>query len=192
MLTYKDIQSANEGIKTIDVKGKSYVMVNDRVKGFRKVLPGGSIITEIIRDDDEKVIMTAKVFDGDNLLATGTAFELKSASFINKTSYIENCETSAVGRALGFLGIGIDDSMGSADELANAITQQGEIKKQETEKKQIDITKSQALYDRCRAEGVDVLKVCELYKVESLIRLTEKQHANIIKNWEQVKERCGN
>jgi hypothetical protein len=58
------------------------------------------------------------------LVATAHAYEKEGSSFINKTSYIENCETSAVGRALGMYGIGIDTSLASADEVANAVTQQ--------------------------------------------------------------------
>lgn len=187
MLTNEDIKKANDGIKTIDVKGKKYVMVNERVRAFRNILPGGSIVTEIIRDDDEKVIMCAKVYDGDNLLATGTAFEMKDSSFINKTSYIENCETSAVGRALGFLGIGIDDSMGSADEIANAIQNQNE----DIGKKVISEIKAQALYERCLVEGVDTNKLCQLHKIDSITKLTEAQHSGIINNWERVKATCG-
>jgi hypothetical protein len=57
-------------------------------------------------------------------LATGYAQEKESSSFINKTSYIENCETSAVGRALGFCGFGIDVSVASYEEVANAINNQ--------------------------------------------------------------------
>jgi hypothetical protein len=56
--------------------------------------------------------MKASIFDkNDRLIATGTAYEKESSSFINKTSFIENCETSAWGRALGNLGIGIDNSI---------------------------------------------------------------------------------
>ena len=59
-----------------------------------------------------------------SILGTGTAYEKEGSSFINKTSYIENCETSAVGRALGFAGFGIDTSIASAEEVMNAQYQQ--------------------------------------------------------------------
>ena len=55
---------------------------------------------------------------------TGIAYEKEGASFINKTSALENCETSSVGRALGFLNIGIDTSIATAEEVGNAIHQQ--------------------------------------------------------------------
>ena len=58
--------------------------------------------------------------------ATGHAEEYMGSSYINKTSFIENCETSAIGRALGLLGIGIDTSIASAEEVSNAISNQKE------------------------------------------------------------------
>ena len=59
-----------------------------------------------------------------NVLATGHASEKDGSSFINKTSALENAETSAVGRALGILGIGIDTSIASAEEVGNAVQNQ--------------------------------------------------------------------
>jgi hypothetical protein len=72
-------------------------------------------------------VFKASVFDNDEdtlLLGTGHAYEKESSSFINKTSYIENCETSAVGRALAMAGFGIDTSIASAEEVGNAINNQ--------------------------------------------------------------------
>jgi hypothetical protein len=59
-----------------------------------------------------------------SIVAQGHAHEEKTASSINKTSYVENCETSAVGRALAMLGIGIDTSIASANEVEEAIAKQ--------------------------------------------------------------------
>lgn len=119
------LQNANEQLKTIDVKGKNYVQVNERVKAFRMICPNGCISSEIVSLEDGVVTMKATVTDEDGkILGTGFAQEKETSSFINKTSFIENCETSAVGRALGFAGIGIDGSMASADEVANAMLNQ--------------------------------------------------------------------
>lgn len=124
-ITYEQIKAVNEVLDKLPVKGKGYVQVNERIKGFRQLFPNGCIETEILEMSDGIVTMKATVSDGEgNVLGTGLAQEKESASFINKTSYIENCETSAVGRALGFVGIGVDGSMASADEVANAILQQ--------------------------------------------------------------------
>jgi hypothetical protein len=57
-------------------------------------------------------------------VAQGTAQEDKSSSRINQTSYVENCETSAVGRALAMLGIGIETSIASSNEVSMAIAKQ--------------------------------------------------------------------
>ena len=70
----------------------------------------------------------AKVIVDDVLVATGNAYEKEASTFINKTSYIENCETSAIGRALGVYGIGIDASLASAEEVVNAVNNQESTK----------------------------------------------------------------
>ena len=66
----------------------------------------------------------AMAISNGNVLATGHASEKDGSSFINKTSALENAETSAVGRALGILGIGIDSSIASAEEVGNAVKNQ--------------------------------------------------------------------
>ena len=127
MITKDTLKKANEGLPTIDQKGKGYVMVNERVKAFRSIEPDGAIVTEwLLLDFDRGVAVSqTTIYDSNGQkLATGTAYEKEGAGFVNKTSFIENCETSSVGRALGFLSIGIDDSMASADEVANAMKQQ--------------------------------------------------------------------
>lgn len=89
------------------------------------VYPSGDIDTELLSNSDGVCIFKAFVRNEEGkLLGTGTAQEKENSSFINKTSYIENCETSAVGRALGMAGFGIDTSIASAEEVANAVTQQ--------------------------------------------------------------------
>ena len=113
-------------MKSVDIKGKQYIMVNERIKEFRKQHPNGQILTQIMANADGQVMFQAKVMVEGVLVATGHAYEKEASSFINKTSYIENCETSAIGRALGVYGIGIDASIASAEEVANAVTQQKE------------------------------------------------------------------
>ena len=141
-ITFEDIQKANETIITTDIKGKDYAEVNQRIKVFRMLYPEGLIETEMISNENGVCIFRAKIYDDRyNLLATGTAYEKENSTFINKTSYIENCETSAVGRALGMCGIGIDTSVASADEVQNAIANQEEATIQtEEEAKQYIIT----------------------------------------------------
>lgn len=128
-ITFEMIQKANETIKTTDIKGKDYAEVNQRIKAFRMVYPAGTIETALISNENGVCIFKAEVYDEkNNLLATGTAYEKENSTFINKTSYIENCETSAVGRALGLCGFGIDTSVASAEEVQNAIANQEKTK----------------------------------------------------------------
>jgi len=112
-------------LKTVNIKGKEYVEVNQRIKAFREMYPNGSIMTEIISHQDGVCVIKAIVILDNQVRATGHAYEKEGSTFINKTSYIENAETSAIGRALGCMGIGIDTSVASVEEVANAIKQQG-------------------------------------------------------------------
>ena len=128
MITFEQIKQANEALQTMDVKGRPYVEVNQRIKAFRMCFPNGSISTEILFLADGIVTMRATVCNEDGqVLGTGTAQEKETSSYINKTSYIENCETSAVGRALGMCGFGIDTSVASAEEVQNAIHNQEKV-----------------------------------------------------------------
>ena len=128
-MTYEDIRKANETIKTKDISGKEYAEVNQRIKAFRMVYPQGFIRTDMVSLDNGFVIFRAEVGYTELtqdyrtieiVLGTGYAYEKENSTFINKTSFIENCETSAVGRALGMCGFGIDTSVCSAEELQNA------------------------------------------------------------------------
>lgn len=134
-MTYEEIVKANSTIKTTDIKGKDYAEVNQRIKAFRMVYPTGRITTTMLRNENGVCVFYAQVGFYDAVgeykeLGTGTAQEKEDSSFINKTSYIENCETSAVGRALGMCGFGIDTSIASYEEVVNAIEQQDKTKAQ--------------------------------------------------------------
>lgn len=121
MANFDDIKKANESINPMNIKGKEYAPVNERIKAYRMVYPSGTILTEIVKDDDVKIIMRATIYgERGEILATGTAEEVRGSSNINRTSALENCETSAVGRALGLAGFGIDTSVASYEEVENA------------------------------------------------------------------------
>lgn len=153
MITAIDIQSVNKAVKNIEVKGKPYVCAFARVAAFRAICPEGSITTEIVSMDDGVVTMKATVKDETGrVLSTGYAQEKESSTYINKTSYIENCETSAVGRALGMLGIGVDQAMASAEEVANAINQQEQMKTPATEEEIKTLT---ALFKKAECDPVN-------------------------------------
>ena len=111
-------------MKTINIKGKEYVEVNERIKYFRENYDNTAILTYLLSDIDDKCTFKAEILVDGECVAVGHAYEVEGSSFINKTSYIENCETSAVGRCLGFLNIGLVGSIATADEVSNAIHQQ--------------------------------------------------------------------
>tara|TARA_R100000655_G_scaffold78074_2_gene117487 strand:- start:111 stop:455 length:345 start_codon:yes stop_codon:yes gene_type:complete len=112
-------------MKTVDIKGKKYVTVNERLKYFRQHFAGYSLTSEITHLNENGVIIRASLKNNEDIeVASGYAHEKQNSSFINKTSFIENCETSAWGRALANFGIGVDETVASADEVANAIKNQ--------------------------------------------------------------------
>ncbi len=113
--------------KTTNIKGKDYVEVNQRLLYFRKeaTYEGWSIESELVDLQPDRCCIRAVIRDADGRIrATGHAHEDRTSSMINKTSYVENCETSAFGRALAALGIGIETSIASANEVSMAIAKQ--------------------------------------------------------------------
>ena len=109
-------------MKSIDIKGKAYVPVNERVKHFHANYANWYINTQVLEVSDAHVLIKASVFDDKGVMrSTGHAYE-RAVGNINTTSHVENGETSAVGRALGLLGIGIEQAFASSNEVVNAVT----------------------------------------------------------------------
>ena len=182
MATFADLQRANEQITTTNIKGKEYAEVNQRIKAFRMVYPDGWIKTRIFKLENGMCVITATcgctVLDVDGCaeeitLGSGTAYEMESSSFINKTSYIENCETSAVGRALGMAGFGIDTSVCSAEELSNAQLQQEANE---------PIKKSQVktLTELADKVGSDIKDICGYFNVDSIEKMTAQDYGKCL------------
>lgn len=163
----EEIKKANESIKATTLKNKNgnkvgdYVEVNQRIKAFRQVYPTGTISTDIVSLENGVVMMKTTVLDDNGkTLATGLAYEKESSSFINKTSFIENCETSAIGRALGFCGFGVDSSVASAEEVENAIINQG---------KQVNQGSQGRSERKASPKQIEILK--KIYKGDNLDKL---------------------
>ena len=140
-IKYEDIKQANDATSQTDIRGKKYTEVSERIKAFRMVFPEGFIIDQMVSNENGVCIFKAEVGfyaeDGERrVLGTGWAYEKETSSFINKTSYIENGDTSAVGRALGMAGFGIDTSIASAEEVQNAIENQKPKERKEQEQKE--------------------------------------------------------
>ena len=183
-VTFQDIDNANKLLSTTDIKGKSYIEVNQRIKAFRMVYPTGTIQTEMLSNENGVCIFKATVGNENVILGTGTAYEKDNSSFINKTSYIENCETSAVGRALGMAGFGIDTSIASAEEVQNAIMQQDDDKV-------IDKSQVQALNKSIENANIkdDVVElILGQYGYTSTSEIKIKHYMDIVNDFKSRKE----
>ena len=179
MIKFEDIAKANKQLVGTDVKGKNYIEVNQRIKAFRMVYPNGSITTEIVSLENGIVTMKTTVRDDEGkILATGYAYEKENSTFINKTSFIENCETSAVGRALGMCGFGIDTSVASYEEVANAQENQKQQEQPKQQPKKSGVNK-QKLIDYCKANNIDLKEIAKQYKLNG--QVTEERFAEVLK-----------
>lgn len=107
-------------MKTIDIRGKSYVPVVERVKEFHKLYPEGHIITDIESNDETRVIVRAEVKLGSRTFIGHSQAEWGKGMMGGVA--LEVAETSAIGRALGFANIGLIDGIASADEMRKAKT----------------------------------------------------------------------
>lgn len=115
-------QKQNNG--KVNIHGREYETVALRVQKFKSAYPHHALTTEVLSRDEDCVVMKASIFSPEGrLIATGHAEEYRKASTINKTSALENAETSAIGRALAAFGLG-GTEFATADEVANAISQQ--------------------------------------------------------------------
>lgn len=130
-MEYSRIKEVNERLKpmTIERKDKKtgkvtqkdYNTVDQRILGFRELFPNGAIQTEIITFEGNSILMKATAFDDEGkIIATGHAHEKQDASYINETSFVENCETSAIGRCIGNIGIGLTEGLASLEEIQAA------------------------------------------------------------------------
>jgi len=114
-------------MKTINIKGKEYITVNERLKHFRTepTFKGWQISEQLVHIDEKEGIFKVTISDTKGVeMASAHSQEYRDSSYINKTSFVENGFTSALGRALGYLGIGIDTSIASANEVQNAVKNQ--------------------------------------------------------------------
>ena len=114
-------------MKKINIIGKEYITVNERLIYFRTKdeFKGYGIKEDIVSIDDTEGIFKVTIYDSNGEpIVSAHAQEYRDSSYINKTSFVENGFTSALGRALGYLGIGIDTSIASANEVQNAVTNQ--------------------------------------------------------------------
>lgn len=181
--------------KAIDIKGKKYVLVSDRIIYFNEQYPGGSITTDLVSDSEsDQIIIKATIYPRGigkvetqglpvEQMFTGYSQAIKGDGFINKTAALENAETSAVGRALAMMGIGVIDSVASVDEINKAQGSTGQRATKYATQKQIEWMLDEA---EKKSGTEDVHKWVEnlltipvnqvpIYKVQDAIALIRKQ-----------------
>lgn len=196
---------ADNGI--VNIHGKQYQTVALRVKNFREAHPGFTLSTEVLHRDAEIVVMKASILDdAGRLIATGHSEEKRAASTINKTSALENAETSAIGRALAAFGLG-GTEFATADEVANAITQQrgpsGPIPANHgagddlevTQKQMVELTRDRVAEALAAGKDFDAYSLCESLTDEMLHEklylwslLDSKQRSAIKKQADKAKQ----
>lgn len=134
-------------MKTVNIKGKDYVPVNERLIYFTKHYPNGSIRNSVQVIDGDRIIATCEVYPDiadERRCFVANAMEVIGDGYINKQSALENAETSAVGRALGMMGIGVDLSVATSDEIYKANAGE-EAQKQAIENAKIAIERCNSL-----------------------------------------------
>lgn len=116
--------------KAVKIKTRDYVLVKDRVLYFNENYENGYINTCVESDNGKEIIFKATVTpnaDKPDRVFTGFASGVRGGSGVDSTSAVENAETSAVGRALAMMGIGVIESIASADEVRKAENQGSRI-----------------------------------------------------------------
>ena len=169
MITKEKLAAANSSLKMMDIGDSKYATAAARINAFREICPDGCIDTTVCDVDEEHVLIQCKVYDENgHQLSSGTAKEDRNAADelsdrekkrlkINLTSYVENCETSAVGRALANLGIGSKENVASAEELAEALLRQ-----------QTMLTGKRLLTIYCDEHALDASKVAKEHGLDTV------------------------
>ena len=102
----------------------NYETVEDRIDSFYTDNQDGRILTEIHTLSADKVIFKALVYVGEILVSTGFAYEKEGSTPVNKTSHIENAETSAIGRALANYNYAKKGARPSREEMQKVVRMQ--------------------------------------------------------------------
>jgi len=182
-------------LKTIPIGKSEYVQVDERLRAFHKYYDG-HIETEVLERDTckdqlsgkqaERYVVVARVYpysfdmEADehtrSRFYSGSASEISTQGFINKTSALENCETSAIGRALGIMGIGLDNGVASYQEVKQAKKAQDQAMARSTDYSRVDkkvntavklklISNEQKIeYMKKRSEGMLIIDLLEMEK----------------------------
>lgn len=183
---------AMDGVSTLNethgVKqkgGKQYTEVAKRVEVFRREFGGEyGIETNIILNDGNAVVIKAEITTADGfVVGSGIAEEIRGSSYITKTSAVEVCETSAIGRALASLGLH-GGQYASANEMVGVERKKEAISQRRIETPQERGIKLMKFIETATADNFDAMfdKAFNLIKE---IAETDKEFSNKISSaWE--------
>jgi len=165
-------------IPTVNIKGKKYSTVNERHKHLLQYFPEARFNEEVLFHDVDRVIVKTELYISDTIYAVGTAEEFRESSFINKTSALENCSSSALGRCLAAFGLS-GSEYASAEELTNALINQEDSIKDKI-KKQTTETKLTALYSDWKKNN-DSEEIEKLFKEQQ--QSIKKNGGQNVRQW---------
>ena len=186
-IKWEQIEAANKAAKTVDIHGKNYVTVAQRIKAFRMVYPTGTIMSEILSNENGVCVFRAQVYDGKTLLGIGHAQEKESASTINRTSMVENAETSAIGRALGMAGFGVDGDIASADEMVKAFNAQAALQSQQPQANQPQKQTAQPQQSEPKASPRQIEIIAERYTGANRTKLLQANGITLLEDLPRAK-----
>jgi len=168
-----------------------YEEVKDRLPKFFKKYPDGRVITDLISDVNqiETVVFKATLYNEEIELSTGWAFEKAGEGFVNKTSHLENCETSAIGRALANITIH-GDKRPSKEEMdkverhtaTNKTTSQQSSSNAQGSKGGSTEPQQKCIYAICNGNQIDIKTILSMYNVTDITELTKADASKIIKD----------
>lgn len=176
-------------LKTINLKGKEYSMVSSRLEIFRKHFGFKyGIIEEILVDDGKRVVTKTSIIDRDNPetpIGVGHAEEIRGSSLVNKTSAIENCMTSSLGRALATAAALHGGEMASVNEIEKANNNKKNIEEKQTktddenEDKNNDQEKWQKITE-------NYLRNIDEFKSQSMCMHWFNNNKDVLKNMKEI------
>ena len=176
-------------IPTVNIKGKKYSTVNERHKHLLASFPEARFNEEILFHDVDRVIVKVELYIGDVIYSVGHAEEYRNSSFINKTSALENCSSSALGRCLAAFGLS-GSEYASAEELVNALNNQNTSKANTTKtvsiedeiKEQTTETKLTALFTNWKKNGNSDPEIEKLFEQQQQL-IKKNGGQNNVNKW---------
>ena len=185
----KECLDALINIPTVNIKGKKYSTVNERHKHLLQYFPEARFNEEVVFHDADRVVVKTELYISDTIYAVGHAEEYRNANFINKTSALENCSSSSLGRCLAAFGLS-GSEYASADELVNALNNQNTSKPTTTKtvsikdeiKKQTTETKLTALFTNWKKNGNSDQEIEKLFEQQQQL-IKKNGGQNNVNKW---------